>query len=199
MLSIKNKNVLLSYFILCYALSDLAVLVINQIVFDETDFFYDFVFYIGNILCILAYIFLLIKICKSLNFKYIFKHFKMHLLVLSALNIFLIYVIQNVVIPSAVFKFEYYFELFYNLLTFTLLSLSLLNYFYKDNKKALYIFLGTLCIVFSEMMDIAYFYISAKNILFFVSTTLTIIAFYFFYTQEKFLNKLPEEKRLNVL
>ena len=45
---------------------------------------------------------------------------------------------------------DYYFELVYNIITLSLLSIALLNYFYRDNQKSLYLFLGVLCLVFSE-------------------------------------------------
>ena len=44
-------------------------------------------------------------------------------------------------------------------------------------------FLASLCIVFSEVIQIAYLYISAKILLDILSTILLVVAFYFFYKQ----------------
>jgi hypothetical protein len=69
------------------------------------------------------------------------------------------------------------------------LMVALLNFIYKDNKKALYLFIGSLCLVFSEFMDIAYIYIVQKSLLNILGTTFGVVAFYFFYQQSKILNE----------
>lgn len=194
-LFVNNKNRWFLLFLLCYSISDLTGLFVSTVVHDGSPLLYDLEYYIGNSLYILAYIFLSIQICKSLCFKYVLKHFKVHLLVLCILNTYLIYVLQVLVKPSVVLDFQYYLEFIYNSVTFILLSVALLNYFYRDNQKSLYLFLGTLCIVFSEMIDIAYIYIFQKSLLAFIATTLTLSAFYFFFQQTKFLNKSREENR----
>ena len=84
---------------------------------------------------------------------------------------------------------EYFVEIIYNISMLLLLSASLLNYFYKDNKKSLFMFLGSLSIVFSEVIGVAYMYVAEQNLLNFISTTLTILAFYFFCKQTKLSNE----------
>ncbi|GAA4971264.1 hypothetical protein GCM10023315_21680 [Algibacter aquimarinus] len=110
-----------------------------------------------------------------------------------ALNVYLIYVLQLIVKPNLDVELDYYFELVYNIVTLLLLSMALLNYFYRDNQKSLFLFLGTLCLVFSEVIDIAFIYISQKSILSFLATTLSLVAFYFLFKQSKFINTPRQE------
>ena len=85
-------------------------------------------------------------------------------------------------------NYEYFIELIYNIVMLLLLSTSLLNYFYRDNKKSLYMFLGSLLIVFSEVISVAYLYISSHYSLNLIVVTLALLAFYFFYQQSKLSN-----------
>ena len=111
------------------------------------------------------------------------RNFKIHLIVLTALNIYLIYVLQLIVESELEYKYEYHMELVYNVVMLLLLSIALLTYFYRDNKKSLYLFIGALFIVFSEVLDVAYNYIDQRSLLNILGTTLALCAFYFFYQQ----------------
>lgn len=173
-----KKRVLFIVFLLAYSISDLMVLIVDYIP-------YEVYYYVGNGLYIVAYLSLLIKILKSLSFLEIIKNFKLHLIVLLALNIYIAYVLQVIVNPYVSMTNEYFVEMIYNISMLLLLSASLLGYFYKDNKKSLFMFLGSLSIVFSEVISVAYMYVSQQNLLNFISTTLTALAFYFFCRQAK--------------
>ncbi len=194
-LFIEPKSKLFLMFLVCYSLSDILGIVIDNMPYDESQKLYDFEYYVGNSLYILAYFFLIIKISKSLSFSHIFKNFKLHLLVLCVLNVYLLYVLHDIIDPNLVLESDYYLELTYNIVVLFLLSLSLLNYFYKDNTKSLYLFLGALCIVFSEVLDIAYIYVSQRYFLNFLATTLALGAFCFFFQQSKLLNIANEEEK----
>ena len=198
-LFIKRKSILFLMFLVCYSLSDILGLVIDNMPYDESRNLYDFEYYVGNALYIIAYMFLIIKIVKSINWKHVIKHLKMHLIVLSTLNVYLLYVLQAIINPNLVLESDYYLELTYNIVVLLLMSIALLNYFYKDNKKSLYLFLGALFIVFSEVMDIAYIYVAPRCILSFLSTTLALSAFYFFYQQSKILNVTNEDAKFMIL
>lgn len=197
-LLIKRKSKLFLWFLLSYSLADILGLVIGVIP-DGPLWIYDFSYYVGNSLYILSYTFLIIKIGKSICFSHAIKHFKLHLLVLSILNVYLLYVLHAIIDPNLVLESDYYIELIYNIVVLLLLSISLLNYFYRDNKKSLYLFLGALCIVFAEVMDIAYIYIDQRCLLNFLSTTLALGAFYFFYQQSKLLNVSNQEEKYLVV
>lgn len=189
-LCVKQKNKFLLLFLIFYSLADISSFVLSIVSarFDSQKL-YDFEYYFTNGLYILAYVFLIIKIISSLKFSSILKHFKIHLVVLIALNTYFLYTLHSVINPHLVIASDYYLELIYNFVVLVLLSLALLNYFYRDNKKALYLFLGTLFIVFSEVFLIANIYVYEDNILLnFTGTTLAVIAFYFIYQQSKLLN-----------
>ncbi|WP_406684136.1 hypothetical protein N1F78_15810 [Seonamhaeicola sp. MEBiC1930] len=194
-----KKTLFFSLFILCYAASDIIGLIVNFIPYDNSySVIYKLDYYIGNTLYILSYAFLFIGICKKIDMLHILKNFKIHLIVLTALNIYLVYVLQVIVDPELELMGEYYLELVYNIIMLLLLSAALLNFFYRDNKKALYLFLGALCIVFAEVIDVAYIYISQKNLLNFFSTTLSLSAFYFFCKQMSFSDVREEEIQIAI-
>ncbi len=195
LLFIKKKSRLFLLFLIFYSLSDLLSLVITYLPYDDSQKLLDFEYYVCNGLYILAYMMLIIKIGSSLNFKHVIKFFKIHLVVLSALNLYLLYVLHAIINPNLILESDYYLELIYNIVVLILLSIALLNYFYRDNKKSFYLFLGALCIVFSEVMDIAYIYVAQRCILNFLSTTLALGGFYFFYQQSKLLNVANNEER----
>ena len=193
-LFIKKKSILFFLFLIFYSIADLMGLVISNMPLDQTLKLYDFEYYVGNSLYILAYIFLIIKIGKTLSLSYIMKNFKIHLLVLISLSIYLVYVLHVIINPNLVLESDYYIELIYNIVVVVLLTTALLNYFYKDNKKSLYQFLGSICFAFSEFIDVAYIYIMQKSLLNVIATTLALGAFYFFYQQSKLLNEKTKEK-----
>lgn len=195
----KTKNVFFLLFLLSYSLSDLLSIGIELITNGDSQFLYDIEYYTGNSLYMLAYIFLLIKICKSLNFKYVFEHFKIHLIVLSILNVYLLFVLQITIKSNVVVDFDYFVEYLYNIIIFVLMFLSFLNYFYKDNQKSLYLFVGALFTVFSEIIALAHIYITSINILSFLSTTLSLVAFFFFCNHKAFLNTSNKEISFVVL
>lgn len=194
-LLIKKKNIFFLLFVLCYSLSDILGVITHFLLYynftyEESLIYYEYDYLISSVLYILSYIFLLIRISSTISLKYIFKHFKIHLLVLTVLNIYLIYVLQIIVESNLDFENQFYIELAYNLVMLLLLSAALLNYFYRDNKKSLYLFIGSLFIVFSEVLDVAYIYIDQKSVLSVLSTTLVLVAFYFYYQQTKLSDKL---------
>lgn len=195
----KGKNIFFLLFILCYSTSDLMGMTIANMPSSEVVNLSDIDYYVGNSLFILAYVFLVVKISKSLSLLYVLRNFKIHLVVLTILNVYLVYVLQVILSPNMEMLNQYYLEMIYNIVMLLLLSVALLNYFHKDNKKSLYLFIGALCIVFSEVMQVAYFYIAERSLLNFISTTLTLVAFYFFYQQSKLLNEVNEEEKYLVV
>jgi len=189
-LTIKRKAFYFSMFLILFSITDL-----SAIFSDYIPYVIDY--FVGNSLYIIAYIFLILEIFKSLNFMYIVKNYALHLIILSGLNIYIIYVLLNIVYPYITLSPEYFVELMYNVVTLILLSVSLLNYFYKDNRKSFMLFIGSLCMVFSEVIQVAYMYIAEKNLLIFSSSLFSILAFYFFYSQADLKNQ--KERSTNLI
>ncbi len=178
----KNKSVYFTLFLVAFSISDL-ISIFSYYLPNDLEY------YLGNSLYIIAYLALSYEIILSIDIKYIFKYFKTHLFVLLILNIY-----ANNVLHGIQQEYDYMtgievsFEIVYNIFTLLLLSVSLLNYFYRDDKKAFVIFLGTLCIVVSEVIQIAYYYIPEvedENMLSLTYSSLLILAFYFYYSQSK--------------
>lgn len=178
----KNPNLYFSVFLICYSVSDLMIFIV--------DFMpYSYFYYLGNGLYIMAYMALFIKIVKSLSFHHILRNFKLHLIVLTILNVYIAYVLQDIVNPYVGMTNEYFVEIAYNVSMLLVLTASLLNYFYRDDRKSLLIFLGSLSIVFSEVIGVAYMYVAQQNLLNFLATTLTLLAFYFYFIQSNLKNE----------
>lgn len=177
-----KPNLFFTIFLICYSISDLMVFIIDLMP-------YSYYYYVGNGLYVIAYLALLMKILKSLSFQHIIKNFKLHLIVLMGLNFYIAYVLQVIVNPYVEMTNEYFVEIFYNVVMLLVLSASLLNYFYKDNKKSLLIFLGSLSIVFSEVIGVAYMYVAKQDLLNFLTTSLTLLAFYFYCKQSSINNE----------
>ena len=145
----------------------------------------DILYYACNTLYILAYIFLTIEVIRNIDLSNIIKRFAVHLLILLALDIYCVILVTEVAISSGqlVSVFDYVVEFIYNVVIMALLTITLINYLHRDTKKAMNLLIGALCIVFSEVMQVAYYYVSELGILFIAYNLLLILAFYFFYIQ----------------
>ncbi|MFG6687574.1 hypothetical protein ACGK9U_13400 [Mariniflexile sp. HNIBRBA6329] len=186
-ITVKKKSLFFTVFLLLFSFSELMV-------FIRPYVSYNLDYFLGNSLYILAYSFLIIEISKSISLYHVLRNYKIHLLVLTILNIYIIHVLQTIVDPFVEKSNEYYVELIYNIVMLLLLSVALVNYFYKDNVKALYLFIGALCIVFAEVIWVAYTYISERHLLQMVSTSLYVLAYYFFYKQSKIEQEFKQEE-----
>ncbi|MDO7172847.1 hypothetical protein [Mariniflexile sp. AS56] len=186
-ITVKRKSLLFTLFLVCYSMSDLMSFIAPYIP-------HELYYFSANTLCILAYSFLVIEVLKSISLMYVFKNYKIHLTVLTILNIYIIYVLQTIVDPFTGTSNGYYFELVYNIMMLMLLSITLLNYFYKDNLKSLYLFIGALSMVFGEVIWVANAYISERHLLSIISTTLYVLALFFFYRQSKLEKEVKRQE-----
>ncbi|WP_044632326.1 hypothetical protein [Neotamlana sedimentorum] len=197
---VKEKSIWFLFFLLFYSISDILGIFVEWIIDDynlDEKLYFAYDYYIANLLYDLAYLCLLIEVSRFLSFSYVIKKLWIHLLVLTTLNIYLVYVLQLVSGSNLRYEFEGVFEIVYNSIVLSVLSVSLLNYFYNDNKKSLYLFLGSLSIVFSEVMDIAFIYVSNNPMIYIMGSGFTLLAFYFFYQQSEFANSADRFKILS--
>ncbi|SDS54289.1 hypothetical protein SAMN04515667_2410 [Formosa sp. Hel1_31_208] len=152
----------------------------------------DIYYIIGNVLFICAYLCLIARIFTIMNFRKALVKFPFQILLLFGLGIFVVYMITD--LESSMFDLDYTYavELFYNMVIMFLVSLALVNYMYKDSKKSMNLLIGCILIVFSEVIQIAYFYISNfDNTLNFVYSVFLVGAFVFFYFQWRLIDE-PE-------
>lgn len=186
-INIKKKSIYFSGFLVLYSLSEL-MCIISPYIPTNIDY------YTGNALYISAYLLLIYEILKSMDFNYVIRHYAIHLVILTALSVYIVSVLLKIVSPHVV-GFQFIVEFVYNLITLILLSVALINFLYRDTRKSLLIFFGALCIAFSEIIQIAYFYISTnivlEEVLNMSYTALLLGSFCFFYFQSKL--KLKEK------
>jgi len=194
--TVKRRSVYFTWFLILFSISEL--IVYSEFFFDfptmtdEEILRFDDVYYTsGNLLYIAAYVFLLIEVLKTFNLNAVLKNYRIHLVVLSALNIYIIYVLLTIVNPYIEGSYLFFIELIYNIVMLLLLTFCLISYFYNDNKKSLLLFFGSICLVFSEVIQVAYFYITESENAFLnvTQTLLFVLAFCFFYFQSKIRNK----------
>lgn len=152
-------------------------------------------YYICNLLFILSYAALSIEIAKNIDFRYIINHHLFSIIVLFLLTGYIAYQLLQITNPDAKFGAVYVIEMIYNIVMLLILSFALLNYFHKDNRKAFYILIGAFCIVFAEVLNVAYLYMSKQNLLNFFTISIISIGFYFLFAQAK-LNYRKTDKSL---
>ncbi|MGB6267932.1 MAG: hypothetical protein WBF67_02900 [Olleya sp.] len=167
--------------------------------FLKLDFIISRVFnyYLSNGFVVAGYISLLIFLIKDFNLKKLIKRLKLQLIVLIAFNAYLIFVLNQMILQDKdiiLYTFDFALEVIYNLQILLLLSSSLLHYLYHETKKSLLLFFASVCIVFSEMVQVAYLFISSEQLLQIAYTLLMGIGFYFLYIYIKIrqlqLNKI---------
>jgi hypothetical protein len=154
---------------------------------DQIDFFY----YGANLLYILAYVFLIIGILRGLELKKVFSELSIPILILIILDIFCVYIVSGTT-ENILEVYEYALEFLYNAVVMALLSVGLINYMYRNDNKSMLFLIGSICIVFSEIIQLAYFYILTSNDLGFIYSLFLVLAFVLFYLQSQLEFTGPE-------
>ena len=180
--SVKTKRLYFFLFLIAFTVSEVLNFVSWFIVLyeDSIDYFY----YIGNGLYILSYIFLVIQVLKTMNVKEVVTKFPIHIIILFILDVFCVSIVTSTT-DGELNGYEYYVEFIYNAVIMALLSIALINYIYRDDKKSMNLLVGSIFIVFSEVIQLAYFYISDINFLNILCSLFLVIAFLFFYLQAR--------------
>jgi len=179
----KEKSSNFFYFLLFYSLAEFSGLFSY---FARQSYVIDNLLYFGgNILYITAYVFLILEILKTMNLKRIIHQYPTYILILVALDVYSVFLVSDITFKSDHFygHFDYLIEIAYNTIIMLLMTTTLINYISQHTKKAMNLLLGALCIVFSEVMQVAYFYVSDENILGVIYSVLLVLAFVFFYIQ----------------
>jgi len=158
----------------------------------------DYFYYGANILYIISYVFLIAKIAISIRIKEVFKELSIPILILFVLDVFCVILVTDTT-KGELSMYEYILEFIYNAVIMALLSVALIDYMYRNDNKSMLFLLGSICIVFSEIIQLAYFYIlkNDKNLGFIYSFFL-VVAFLFFYLQSQVQFTGPEPTYLDV-
>ncbi|MFH4968792.1 hypothetical protein V8G61_11370 [Gaetbulibacter sp. M240] len=174
---VKQKAFFFTLFIALFAIADCS------------EFLYDFFpseisyYLFGNSLFILAYNALLIEVCKDMSLAVVIKKFKYHILVLFLLTIYGVASLDEVIGEDEGLFF--YFELLYNTSALVLLFASLIAYFYHENKKSFFLFIGILFLIIQEIVAIGFLFVSETIWLNVIWILVTTVAFYFLISQAR--------------
>ncbi len=190
-INVRQRSKFFSLFLIFFSIAEIST-TLEFFSYDWSQERLDLYYVAGNSLYIIAYIFLILEVFKTINLRKVLKNYFIHVVVLLALNVYIIYVLITIVNPEFQIDSSEYLigvEFIYNIVMLLLLTVSLISYFYNDNKKTLLLFFGSVCIVFSEVIQIAYFYIADQDLLNIAQTVLFVLAFFFFYFQSKVKNK----------
>ena len=187
---LKEKNVFLSLFLVFCSLSNINLFTTLVRPFgidlDEILSVY-WNYFIINGLLILAYSCFMLRIISKTNVKLVWKKFKYHIIVLTVLGFYVVYVFVISVIVADTFM--YVFDIVYNVFLVILFSMSLINYFYHENKKAFFLFLGVMLILFEEVFGIVYAYLNRELGYALIWITLYVASFYFIIAQSQMETK----------
>ncbi|QXP58233.1 hypothetical protein [Olleya sp. HaHaR_3_96] len=176
----KGQNNYFGFFLIAFSIVEFL-----KIIFDTSN---ALAYYAANCLNIVAYASLIIFLVKGIKLKRLFREFKLHLIILLIFNAYIIYVLNQMIMQDddlAVNSIDFIMEVTYNVLILLVLSLSLIHYLYHDTKQGLLLFLASVCIVFSEMVQVAYLFISSEQLLHISYSVLMGLGFYFLYVYIK--------------
>ncbi len=151
----------------------------------EEDYFgTDYIYYLANILYVISYLFLILRFTSKFDIKLILKRFLFSILILLVLDVFCVIIVTETA-GEVLSVYEYALEFLYNAVVMVLLSVALINYMYRNDNKSMLFLLACICIVFSEVIQLAYFYVLSSNDLGVIYSTFLVLAFALFYTQSQ--------------
>lgn len=182
---VKQRKVLFLLFLLMIALAELTNVVgyVGMVYYKWDDNFATY--YIGNGLNMLAYAFLTLKIMISMNLKSVIRRFPIHIIILGVLDVFCVYSVTGTA-KEGLDPSSYFLEMTYNSIIMILLSVSLINFIYRDDKKSMNMLLGSIFIVFAEIIQLAYFYVAKDyNVLNVLCSLFLMIALLFYIIQSR--------------
>lgn len=162
-----------------------SIVEILKVVFDANELIGV---YGANYLIIATYLSLIIFLVKDLEIKKIFKDFKLPIVVLVVFNAYIIYALNEMILEDPKVEtdsLDFVIDVVYNVFIQLVLSLALIHYLYHQTKQSLLLFLASVCIVFSEMVQVAYLFISSEQILEIIYSMLMGLGFYFLYVYIK--------------
>ncbi|MBT8260366.1 MAG: hypothetical protein HKO92_01355 [Flavobacteriaceae bacterium] len=177
-----------SFFFLFLLFFSIAELLSGIIYFDAENITLDnFQYYTGNICLILAYIFLILEIYKTLKFKEVLKLYPIHILILLALDVYCIVLVSKISINSGFMEYniEYIIEVVYNCCIMLLLTIALINYLHNDSNKSMSLLIASICLLFSEVIQVAFYYVKYMFFLEIISSILLVTAFSILFVQAK--------------
>lgn len=180
---VKRKRMFFFSFLITFTIAEILnflSFIVDLQPFNNSDAMY----YIVNTLYIISYALLITQILSAMNLLKMVKKYPFHLLILIILDVFCVVVVTNTAIGRLTYQ-AYFVELVYNAVIMILLTLTLINYLHREDKKAINLLIGSIFILFSEVLQLAYFYIANITILNVVCSICLVLGFAFFYMQSR--------------
>lgn len=176
----KDKSHWFSLFLGLYSIGD----ILHYIDYENES---NLMYYVCNLLYIIAYGFLLIEIYKFISFKNIIKTSPVQLSILVVLSVFMTYQLVRFLNPVE-FLGDHFFlihmlEGAYNVMLLFILTLSLLSFIEHSTHKTFLMFCGCFFVLFSELILLDYYYFSGNTLPNVISGILYLLAFFCFYFQ----------------
>lgn len=188
---VKTKRLFFLLFLICFTLAES----LNFISWMTTlDTSIDFFYYGVNLLYMISYVFLVLRILKDMNIAQILSKFWIYFIILIILDIFSVIIVTGTT-EKLLSKPEYVLEFSYNSVIMILVTVAMINYMSKNTHKSMNLLLGAIFIFFSEVIQLTYFYISDINILNVMCSLFLVLAFLFLYLQAR----MPVEPEQNSL
>lgn len=176
----KDRSYWFSLFLVLYSISD----ILHYIDYENES---DSMYYVCNLLYVIAYSFLLFEIYKLISFKNIIKTSSIQLSILVVLSVFMTYQLVSFLNPVE-FLGKHFFlihilEGVYNVILMFILTLSLLSFIEHSTHKTFLMFCGCFFVLFSELILLDYYYFSGNMLPRLISGILYLLAFFCFYFQ----------------
>lgn len=180
--ALKKRNLFFLLFLICFALSQLLNFISHFLFIENGNV--DYLYYVSNVIFMIAYIFLILRCVITMSFLKIIKKFAVTIIILLLLSIFCVTLITETA-ENQLSASQYMIEFLYNVVVMGLLSVSLINYMDKSDNKSMLFFMGCMFVFFSEMLQLAYYYIDELVYLAASYSVFLVLAFVFFYLQSK--------------
>ncbi|MEM5566455.1 hypothetical protein WNY78_15140 [Psychroserpens sp. AS72] len=187
-----NKVIKRNAFFLLFLVTYTLALGIDYLSYDEIIMYeeMDVFFIICNALYVLAYFFLILRIFYLINFVKSIIKYPIQMLSLLVLGVFVVYMITDLTTSNSHAVDVNVVQIIYISVIVFMMCLSVINYIYNDSKKSMILLSGTVLIVFSEVIQMAYYYLTdLQNALNIIYSLFTIAAFMLFYFQSKLIQK----------
>jgi len=178
----KKKKLFFILFLVFFTAAEVILLLILD--FNLYRKFGEITSNIGTSCYVLGYVSLLVLILSNIKLKSLFKRFPLHSGILILFGLYLLYALNNMLTHHGLASMsiqEYVLASVYNLMIILVLIASLLAYLYRDTRKALILFIACLCIVFSDLVQTAYFFMAREELLNLVYTILLSIGFFMLF------------------
>jgi len=172
----KRKNLFFGGALLFFALSEVSKIYFNY----KYELFSD----LTNSFSVVAYSLLIFYILNNINVLDLVKKYWFHSIFLIIFSSYIIYNLNTIIFPNGTVRmlsFQFLNEALYNTAVLTLISLSLLNFLYHDDKRSLLLFIISIFFGLAEIVQVPYLFLYSKPSLHVAYAFLYLLGYYFVY------------------